>query len=52
MHNLKVKIGILVVLALILVVSKVNTVSSKQQRVIKISHQFPASTGDKGDFRD
>jgi len=52
MFNLKVKIALLMLLALIIALAKVNGVSSQQPRIIKISHQFPASTGDEGDFRD
>ncbi len=49
-RNFRVFIAFCIVLVLVLFV--INNVSSQSPRVIKISHQFPASSGDEGDFRD
>lgn len=40
------------VLAVVAVLGMTATAFAQAPKVIKISHQFPASTGDDGDFRD
>ncbi|MCX7991939.1 MAG: TRAP transporter substrate-binding protein DctP, partial [Proteobacteria bacterium] len=52
MHSKSFKVFVLLTLIFIIGILKVNTVSSQQPKVIKISHQFPASSGNEGDFRD
>ena len=50
MHSLSRRACVAAALALAL--SFANPASAQQPRVLKISHQFPASTGADGDFRD